>query len=306
MSMDIAPAEAGSETAKGLTFLILAQVMTAINIVLAKYLLTCVPIVFMITTRFVLATAILFPLHHLTRNRTKTLKYYLTSLNRKDWLFIVLQALCGGALFNLFMFLGLKYTDANLAGIITSALPAIIAIMAWFILGVKITQKTLLCIASACMGLIVIALGKKAVPGMPHSFLGDFLIFFALIPEALYYILCKVHPNNLPVFLISATVNAINGTIMLFAFSLAPFNPANISLFHWVILILSALSSGLFYAFFFMGSQRVDSIMASITTAVMPLATVIFAWAILGEDLTLIEGIGMGLVIFSIIIYAKR
>ncbi len=306
MSINIATSETSSETVKGLTFLILAQVMTAMNIVLAKYLLTWVPVIFMITTRFVLAAVILFPLHQLTRNRTKTLKEYLTSLNRKDWLFIVLQALCGGVLFNLFMFLGLKYTDANLAGIITSALPAIIAIMAWFILGVKITQKTLLCITSACMGLIVIALGKQTVSNISHSFLGDFLIFFALIPEALYYILCKVHPNNLPAFLISATVNAINGIIMLLVFNISPFNPANISLLHWVILILSALSSGLFYAFFFMGSQRVDSIMASITTAVMPLATVFFAWVILGEDLTLIEGIGMGLVIFSIIIYAKR
>ena len=92
---------------------------------------------------------------------------------------------------------------------------------------------------------------------------------------------------------------------MLVIFALMPFNPANISLVNWLILIISALSSGLFYAFFFIGSARVDSIMASITTAVMPIATVIFAWLILSEALTLIECAGMSLVIFSIIIYAK-
>jgi len=285
--------------------LMLAQIMTAMNIVLAKYLLISIPVTFMLTTRFVLAAFMLVPLHYLTNTKKKTIKQHFSSLNRKDWLFITLQALCGGVLFNLFMFLGLKYTDANLAGIITSALPAIIALMAWFILKIKFTRKVLLCIASACAGLVVIALGKQHVPGMPHSFLGDFLVFFALFPEAIYYILCKVHPNNLPVFLVSALINAINGVLMIVVFACMPFNPSGISLVNWLILIISSLSSGLFYAFFFIGSSRVDSIMASITTAVMPIATVIFAWLILSEALTLIECVGMGLVIFSIIAYAK-
>ncbi len=307
MSTELAapPRRTGSETKKGISFLILAQVVAAINIVLAKFLLISVPVIFMLTTRFVLASIILFPMHYLAKNRKKTVREHLRSLNRKDWIFIILQALCGGALFNFFMFLGLKYTDANLAGIITSALPAIIAIMAWFILGVKLTRKKLLCVASACAGLAVIALGKTKVPGMPHSFLGDFLVFFALIPEALYYVLCKIHPNKLPVFLVSALINAINGIIILAVFAFMPFNPANISLFAWVILTISALSSGLFYAFFFLGSQRVDSIMASIITAVLPITTVITAWLLLGEELTLLECAGMGLVIFSIIVYAK-
>ncbi|MCH9757272.1 MAG: DMT family transporter [Gammaproteobacteria bacterium] len=300
------PTQTASDIKKGLTFLILAQIMTAINIVLAKYLLSSISLTFMITTRFVLAALMLFPMHLLTSKKETTIKQYLSSLNRKDWFFVTIQALCGGILFNLFMFLGLKYTDANLAGIITSALPAIIAIMAWFILGVKLTRKKMLCILSACAGLVIISLGKKHVPGMPHSFLGDFLIFFALIPEGLYYVLCKIHPNRLPAFLVSALINAINALIMLVVFAFIPFNPANISPFNWIILIVSALSSGLFYAFFFLGSQRVDSIMASITTAVMPIATVIFAWIILNEDLTLIECAGMILVIFSIIVYAKR
>ncbi len=307
MSIELAapPKQTGKETTKGITALMLAQIMAAINIVLAKYLLISVPVVFMLTTRFVLAAFMLLPLHYLSSNSKKTVKQHLSSLNRKDWFFIVLQGLCGGVLFNLFMFLGLKYTDANLAGIITSALPAIIAVMAWFILGVKITRKVLICIASACAGLIIIALGKEHVPGMPHSFLGDFLVFFALFPEAIYYILCKIHPNNLPVFLVSALINAVNGILMLIIFALMPFNPASISLVNWLILIISALSSGLFYAFFFIGSSRVDSIMASITTAVMPIATVIFAWLILSEALTLVECVGMGLVIFSIVAYAK-
>ena len=300
------PKRTNTELRKGLMALILAQVMVALNIVLAKYLLASVPLVFLLTTRFVFAACMLFPLHYASKARKKTLKHYFSSLNTKDYFFLFIQSLCGGALFNLFMFWGLNHTDANLAGIITSALPAIIAIMAWLILGDKISKKTMLCIGSATLGLFVIAMGKMEGPTIDHSLLGDILVFFALIPEAFYYVLCKIHPNHLPVFLVSALINAVNGLLMLIALFFIPFDASQILLEEWVILVVSALSSGLFYVFFFIGSQRVDSIMASITTAVMPLATVLFAWLILHEDLTVMECSGMGLVILSILIYARR
>ena len=71
-------------------------------------------------------------------------------------------------------------------------------------------------------------------------------------------------------------------------------------------IVTSKYLSGLFYVFWFFRCQRVDGVMASLSTAVMPLATVILAWALLGEQLTTGQGIGMGLVILSIVIYARR
>jgi len=55
-----------------------------------------------------------------------------------------------------------------------------------------------------------------------------------------------------------------------------------------------------------MGSKRVDGIMSSLSTAIMPVATVILAWIILGEQLNLLEFLGMGFVILSIVIYDRR
>ena len=66
------------------------------------------------------------------------------------------------------------------------------------------------------------------------------------------------------------------------------------------------LDPGLFYVFWYFGCQKVDGVMASLSTAVMPLATVIFAWMLIGEQLTPGQAIGMGMVIFSIAAYAKR
>ena len=290
---------------QGMFFLILAQVMVGLNIVCSKYILSSMPILVILTLRFALASLILLPLHWLTPARRLPIHAYFSKLTSRDWFFILAQALSAGVLFNYFILSGLRYTDANVAGIITSALPAIIALMSWLILGEKISGKKAICVCFATAGLIVIASDKLTGVRASHSFMGDTLVFLSLIPEATYYILSKIHTNTLPVFLISSLLNAINAIILFCCIGFVR-EPLNIHLIDGMILIILGLSSGLFYVFWYFGCQKVDGVMASLSTAVMPLATVIFAWILLGEHLTLGQAIGMGMVVFSIAVYAKR
>ncbi|CEK10999.1 DMT family transporter [Legionella hackeliae] len=291
---------------KGLLFLILAQIMVGINIVSSKILLVSIPLSFLLMMRFTLATLILFPLHWMSPARQHSLRYYFTQLSRKDWYFIFAQALSAGVLFNCLMLLGLHYTDANIAGIITSTLPAIIAIMSWIILKEKIAGKQGFCILFATLGLAIIAYDKLQGVHTVHSFIGDSIILFSLLPEAAYYVLCKISPNRLPVFITSALMNGINALLLIPTGIYYYFGIPHLDLSAWWILFLLGLSSGLFYVFWYFGCQLVDGIMASLSTAVMPLATVILAWIILGEQLTVWQCVGMGLVLLSIVIYAKK
>ncbi len=291
---------------QGLVFLFFAQVMVGFNIVFSKWLVASLPLIIMLTLRFALAALILLPLHWLSPARKITIKQHFSLLNKKDWTFIFAQALTAGVLFNCLMLLGLNYTDANIAGIITSALPATIALMSWLILGEKITGKMGICILFATLGLLIIAWDKLHGLGLSHSFFGDFFILISLLPEATYYILTKLHPNPLPVFLISSLINAINALILLPFLLLYPLSSLQMDGFSWLIVIVLGLSSGLFYVFWYFGAQRVDGILASLSTAVMPVATVILAWIILGERLTIMQCFGMGLVILSIAVYARR
>ncbi len=291
---------------QGLCFLILAQIMVAINIVFSKYLIASLPLLFMLTIRFALAALILLVLHWLSPARKLTISLHFSTLGKKDWYFILAQALTAGVLFNCLMLLGLRYTDANVAGIITSALPATIALMSWLFLKEKISGKKSICIIFATLGLLIIAWDKFQGLGISHSFFGDFIILLSLLPEASYYILTKLYSNRLPVFLISALINAINAIILLPFIAIFPFNTLIISTSTCMILFALGLSSGLFYVFWYFGAQRVDGTLASLSTAVMPMATVLLAWLILGEQLTILQGLGMGLVILSIAMYAKR
>ena len=295
-----------SSFVQGIAFLALAQIMVGVNIVTSKLLISSMPVLVLLAIRFILASLILMLLHWTTPARKYSVKEHFSKLKRRDWFFIFAQALTAGFLFNCLMLAGLNYTDANVAGIITSALPAIIAVMSWFVLGEKISSEKALCVAFATAGLVVIAYGKLNGIGASHSFLGDFIVLLSLLPEAAYYVLCKFYSNRLPIFLTSALLNGINAVLLIPALFFVNWVPSDISIENWFILFVIGLSSGLFYVFWFMGSLRVDGIMASLSTAIMPIATVILAWIILSEQLNFLEFLGMGLVISSIVLYARR
>ncbi len=290
----------------GVLFLVSAQVMIGVNIVFSKYVLLSIPVMFMLAIRFTLATVILLPLHWLTPAKKYSISHHFSKLSRRDWLFICGQGLSAGILFNFLMMLGLHYTDANMAGIITSVLPSIIAVMSWIILRERISSKQMSCILLASAGLVVIAFDKLTGVKTSHSFLGDAIVFLSLLPEAAYYVLCKMHSSSLPVFLVSSFLNGVNAIILLICLLFVPWTGLSINFLDWFILTILGMSSGLFNVFWYFGSKRVDGVMASISTAVMPVATVIIAWIVLGEHLSIWQFAGMGMVILSIAVYAKR
>lgn len=284
-------------------FLLLAQVMVAINVVGSKYLIPSMPILFLLAVRFTLATLFLLPLYWFNRGDA-TIRLYFEKMNKKDWIFILAEAVLAGVLFNALMLLGLNYTGANVAGIITSALPALIALLSFIVLKEKLSIKKSLSIALATFGLLAISAGEFTGSKMEHSLLGDVLIFFALLPEAGYYILSKLHLNKLPIFLIAALMNGINAIILLpIALMHENWQTLSFSAYQWSILFLISISSALFYVFWYSGSHKVDGVAASLSTALMPIATVTIAWLTLGELINFMQLIGMGLVMTSILAY---
>ena len=92
---------------------------------------------------------------------------------------IVAQALCAGTFFNFLMVLGLRYTDAQTAGIITSTLPALIAVASWLVLKEQFTFKKSICVACATLGLIVISAHQLGSERSQTSFFGQCAGFFS-------------------------------------------------------------------------------------------------------------------------------
>ncbi len=286
-------------------FLVIAQSMVGVNIVGSKFLADSTPLFVQLGFRFLFATLLLLPLYWMFERKQATIRSHLSTLNRRDWFFIAAQALCSGALFNLLIVFGLRYTDANVAGIITSTLPALIAVLSWIFLKEKLTGIKAACVGFATAGLFLISINNVLHADFNHSLFGDLMIFLAMFPEALYYLLTKIYHQKIPLLLVSIIMNFIN-TLVLFPlmFLFIDMSTMALSPVQWSIIAIIGLGSGLFFIFWFLGADKVDSTMASLSTAVVPIATVIIAWLALGETISTLQLFGMSMVIISIMAYA--
>ncbi|ODN42993.1 DMT family transporter [Piscirickettsia litoralis] len=284
-----------------LTLLILAQLMTGINITTSKYLVSHLPVLLLMQARFSIGALILLICLCFPKKSTNNINYSpLTSLSYKDWLIIFAQACCAGILFNILMLWGVQYTSASMAGIITSALPATITVFSIILLKEILNKFKLLCIGFATAGLLVI--NMQSLHFSTHSNLalwGDFLIILSLIPEALYYILTKLSQSNVSPITLAFLMNAINAVLML-PLMLLLHDPIHLTVTDWSILILSGVSSAFFYLFWFQGAPTIDGTTSGLMTALMPIFTLILSWAFLAEKISLLQATGMLLILLSI------
>lgn len=286
------------------SLLLLAQLMTGINIVGSKYLLSSLPILFLLLIRFGLGTLCLLPICWFSNLKESPVEQ-LKGLARRDFYFILAQAVCAGVLFNLLMLWGLSKTQANVAGIITSALPAVILILSWLILREALTLKKAGCIALATLGLIIISNSKSQGMTFHSSVTGDLIIFLALVPEAMYYVLSKLYKSKASATVIAVLINFINTLLMLpIALFFMPLTLPALTDLQILVILAVGLSSALFYVFWALGSVKVDAAMGSLSTALMPICTVVIAAICLDEMINLSQGLGMLLVIGSILFYA--
>lgn len=283
--------------------LLLGQLMVGCNIVASRVLSLDHPPLQILIGRFLVASIVLLLLHGMTP-KVKKHAIDFKSLSFRDWLFLTAQALCAGALFNLFLLLGLKYTTASVAGIITSALPAYIAVLSWIILREHISVRKGLCILFAVFGLIVMNLSKFMAVS-DHHFIGDFFLLLALLPEALYYVLIKCYRPTFPLFFAAALLNAINLPFLLLFFFFFYDAQWIFSMTDVGLVVITGVASAFFYVFWLKGCKTVDASTAGIFTAFMPIGTLLIASIFLGETVSITQVLGMLLVLFSIYVSAR-
>jgi len=286
---------------KSYTYLTLAQINISVNIVLAKILMAVVPIYVLLALRFTIGTAML-ALVCLIQQKNPLRDLHGVKLKGRDWAILFSQALCAGFLFNAFMLTGLNYTDATTAGIIASIVPAMIALLSYFILKEKLGPRRIIAICFAVFGLIMISVGKSGPELSGGSWLGEFLVLCAVFPEALFTVIAKWHEKPIDPFSMSLIVSFFN--MILFIPVAIPsvkyispaISIADISL----LLIYGILGGTLFFILWYKGLQHTKASIAAMFTAVMPVSTMVLSTIFLGEHITRFDILGALMVILSI------
>ncbi|MEX3972207.1 DMT family transporter [Paraburkholderia caribensis] len=278
-------------------FLIAAMLLVGSNVGIGKSIVAFVPVPLFALLRFVIAMAVLWPLLRVSKLRR---------VKAGEWLNLFLQALFGTFGFTLLMLNGVHRTSAVAAGVITSTIPAVVALFSWIFLKEKPDRRALASIALAIAGVVVINLahaGAATGASSESSFAGNLMVLGAVCCESLYVILSRRLTQTLAPIDICAYTHLFGLLLMLplGASSLFAFHYTSVPAGIWTLVLWYGLSASIFSFWLWMkGIRHVPGSLAGVFSAVLPVAAAIYGIVFLEERPTLAHGVALACVVAGI------
>jgi len=279
--------------------LVAAMTLAGSSVVVGKALANSLPV--FLTTFATLLVALLVMLPHAWQKRAE-----IRALERREWIYLFLQGVCGIVLFRVLLLSGLHTIGAAQAGIITGTSPAVLTLLSWLMLGERPSALSgigVLCAIGGTAGLAWADTGGTIASGMPW---GIILVFGAVVSEGLFSIWRKR---------IAATVSATANTAVLVFCALVTVLPLALldALQHPVapttadilaILYYGVVATAVAYILWTGAVGSVSGVTAGITTAAMPASAVLLSALMLHEPLSSAQLSGCLLVVLGIIVGA--
>lgn len=280
-------------------YLACAMLMTGANVPIGKFIIASMPVYAFTFLRFVTASAVLA----LLASREGGAR--LGELQRRDWRAIGAMSLLGMVLYTVFILEGVKRTSGVDAGIILATLPAVVALLGAVFLRERPGAAQMLAVGLAASGVaLIMTVETSATAGQASTLLGDLLVGAAVLGEAAFVVLSRrlsgvLSPVRLA-FAGSLCACALSVPLALGSGELARLgniSPATWAMAGWYTLSASVLCLLLWYR----GVAHVETWMAGVCTACLPLAALAVSVLVLGEPLTLAQAGGAFLVVLAIL-----
>jgi drug/metabolite transporter (DMT)-like permease len=224
---------------------------------------------------------------------------------------IFLESFVGSFLFTIFMVLGVSYSSAVAAGVIMSAIPAVIAILSRLILRETIRPQVLAAIACAVFGIALLALSRPAASGVAvdgagtDHWLGYVLLSCAVVCEASYAVIGKKLTGVLSPKRISAMVNLWGFVLMLPAglFTAWHFDFAAVRPSIWALLVFYGLAASVWTVWLWMtGLRKVPASRAGVFTVMLPIGTACVGVGVLGEPFGWQHALAFGFALLGLLL----
>jgi len=265
--------------------LIASMLFVGSNVGIGKSIVASVPVPLFALLRFVIAVVVLFPLYRPAKMRRVT---------RAEWLNLFLQAFFGTFAFTLLMLGGVQRTSAVAAGVITSTIPATVALLAWLLLKERPSQRTLVAIGLAIAGILIINVAHT--PNAGHeasSFAGNLMVMGAVVCESIYVILSRRLTQTLAAIDICAYTHGFGFLLMLplGIVTAVHFDYGSVAPGTWALLLWYGLSASVFSIWLWMkGIRHVPGSLAGVFTAVLPVAAAAYGIGFFGGRPTAGQG----------------
>ncbi len=291
----------GREGLRGILEVALAMCFAGSSVVVGKLLSVRVPVFVSAELSLLAALAAILPAQIAKRAELRL-------LGARELGFMFLQALFGIVLFRVLTLYGLHFTTAGQAGLVTSAAPAVMAVVAAVMLGERIGPWGFAGIGLAMAGLILVNLAGAG--SAPKGFLfGNLLVFGASVCETLLTVFRKKSGGRIG-SVTNTTVLVAMSAVMLLPFALMElrgFPLSSMKTEDWVAVIYyGAAATVIAYILWGHGSLLIPASMTGVATAAMPVAALLLSALVLGEAITPLTAAGCAAVVSGIILGARK
>jgi len=211
------------------------------------------------------------------------------------WL-LFLESFLGNFLFSICMITGVSMTSAVSAGVIMSAIPAVVALMSWIFLKEKIGLKVWGAIACGVLGIGMLSLAKhphaSGAAAPQAAWVGNLFVFGAVLCEAAYAVIGKKLTSVLSPKRISAIINLWGLLLMtpMGVYLALNFEFSAVSIDIWLLLLFYGLAASVWTVWLWMtGLKVVPAGRAGVFTVMLPISTAIVGVVALGERLSWLQ-----------------
>jgi len=229
---------------------------------------------------------------------------------------IFLESFLGNFLFTICMIFGVSMTTAVSAGVIMSAIPAMVALMSRVFLKETISHRVWGAVACGVLGIGLLPLAKGDVAvgdegallafGIQgKAWLGNLLIFGAVLCEAAYAVIGKKLTAVMSPKRISAVINlwgfALTAPFGIYAALRFDFSGVPFSM--WLLLLFYSLAASVWTVWLWMtGLKSVPASRAGVFTVMLPVSAAVTGIAALGETLDVMQLVAFALALAGLLL----
>ncbi len=223
---------------------------------------------------------------------------------RRSWLLLLALAICGGALYHVAVYYGLRHTEAINAVLLNAASPLTIVVASWLVDGDRLTARQIWGTVLSLVGLlIVLSRGEVAQLLALHFSIGDLAILAVMPLWAIYTVLLRRRPAEIDNFTL---------IFLLGVFGTAALAPAYIFESVYIqapplawstvgaALYMGCFASAAAYWCWNRGAELVGSNRAGFTTYLMPVFTTVLAMLLLDEQVYTFHLVGIAAILLGV------
>ena len=224
---------------------------------------------------------------------------------RREVLTLMLLGVLGNGLYQILFIQGIAHTRAGNAALVLAATPAFVALIGWMRGVERISRRGMIGIAISVVGIGLVVGGQAPIGAGASTLVGDLLVLGGCVCWAAFTVLVMPFTRRVDGVQVSGLTMA-GGSIPLLLISapaIVTTNWRSVELPVWGAIVFSGLGALVIaYLCWYRGVRVLGPTRTSMYGNLQPIVALIFAWALLHEVPTLMQGMGAASIITGLLL----